>query len=666
MRFSLRNAKLRTKMVGGFLVVVALTFVGSGVAYWGMQQMDTAANEAVQRAKDANVALEASLYSVKLYQNQADLIINRDLSLIDEFQKKADYMEGLHRQLGEIVDTPEEQAWLAELDAADVAFGKVFHEGIVPEVQHQLKELIRQYDGESDVLIAQAEEAGVKIVESIQKELEEAIAKSDDKELKLRVEQVIAAQNMMYWMIKQYQNQADLIINQDVQSVEDFKQSMAMMDHYKELVAKAVDTDLERSLLAEIDKADEAYDALFFGKVLPEVERIIENRIATLDGQSDEHLAIIGERIDKIVASLNEEVEEAQGEFATNKTLAINVLLGFAIFSGFAGLLLGLWIARMITRPVGETLDVLKSVANGDYSEKVGYDSEDEVGQMATALNTTIDAVAQAMQEVKDAADREKEAQAKKAEEDRRRAEAQRQEAEEGERKVKHILEVAEKVADRDYSMEVTVSGDDALGQLGEGLKDFFGNKKRLEEEADKAARIEQEQAEELRRKVDGLLEVVAAAADGDLTREIHVVGDEPVDELAAGLKKMLTDLSGVISQVTESAAQFNEGSRVIAESSQSLASGAQTQSSSVEEVSASVEELNASIDGVKTNASEADAVAKKTNDLAERGGQAVQKSLEAMELIRTSSDQIAEIIQVISEIASQTNLLALNAAIEA
>jgi len=58
--------------------------------------------------------------------------------------------------------------------------------------------------------------------------------------------------------------------------------------------------------------------------------------------------------------------------------------------------------------------------------------------------------------------------------------------------------------------------------------------------------------------------------------------------------------------------------------------------------------------------------VAKKTNQLAEQGGQAVQKSIEAMELIRTSSEQIAEIIQVISEIASQTNLLALNAAIEA
>jgi methyl-accepting chemotaxis protein len=170
----------------------------------------------------------------------------------------------------------------------------------------------------------------------------------------------------------------------------------------------------------------------------------------------------------------------------------------------------------------------------------------------------------------------------------------------------------------------------------------------------------------DLRRKVDGLLNVVGAAAEGDLTKTITVEGDEPVDELAAGLKRMLEDLSGIIGQVTESAEQFNEGSRVIAESSQSLASGAQTQSASVEEVSASVEELTASIDGVKNNAQEADDVAKKTNDLAERGGQAVQKSIEAMELIRTSSDQIAEIIQVISEIASQTNLLALNAAIEA
>ncbi len=169
---------------------------------------------------------------------------------------------------------------------------------------------------------------------------------------------------------------------------------------------------------------------------------------------------------------------------------------------------------------------------------------------------------------------------------------------------------------------------------------------------------------------VAGPLNAAAATLEAmsqkDFTKSItgEYAGD--FEKLKDNVNTVVGNMKEALGQINESAAQFNEGSRVIAESSQSLASGAQTQSASVEEVSASIEELTASIDGVKSNANEADTVAKKTSDLAERGGNAVQKSVEAMELIRTSSDQIAEIIQVISEIASQTNLLALNAAIEA
>jgi methyl-accepting chemotaxis protein len=82
--------------------------------------------------------------------------------------------------------------------------------------------------------------------------------------------------------------------------------------------------------------------------------------------------------------------------------------------------------------------------------------------------------------------------------------------------------------------------------------------------------------------------------------------------------------------------------------------------------MSASTQELTRSIGTVRESSAEADQVAKSTSALAQDGGAAVKKSVEAMELIRKSSEQIGEIIQVISEIASQTNLLALNAAIEA
>jgi methyl-accepting chemotaxis protein len=136
--------------------------------------------------------------------------------------------------------------------------------------------------------------------------------------------------------------------------------------------------------------------------------------------------------------------------------------------------------------------------------------------------------------------------------------------------------------------------------------------------------------------------------------------------ELRDNVNQVIASIRSAIEQIKESGGQFSEGARVIAESSQTLAAGAQEQSSSVQQVTASIEELSRSVQSVKDNAHEADKVAKETNKLAEQGGMAVTKSIEAMELIRNSSTQIAEIIQVIAEIASQTNLLALNAAIEA
>ena len=151
-----------------------------------------------------------------------------------------------------------------------------------------------------------------------------------------------------------------------------------------------------------------------------------------------------------------------------------------------------------------------------------------------------------------------------------------------------------------------------------------------------------------------------------DFSKAIETKYPGAYGDLRDNVNAVVQNLRGALEQINESANQFTEGARVIAESSQNLATGAQEQSSSVEEMTAAIDELARSVDMVKENAVGADRIAKQTSGLAEQGGSAVQKSIEAMDLIKTSSNQISEIIQVISEIASQTNLLALNAAIEA
>ncbi|MBN2577444.1 MAG: methyl-accepting chemotaxis protein [Pirellulales bacterium] len=170
---------------------------------------------------------------------------------------------------------------------------------------------------------------------------------------------------------------------------------------------------------------------------------------------------------------------------------------------------------------------------------------------------------------------------------------------------------------------------------------------------------------------LDGLLrrdigETLKLMAEKNFSRPVQSEAVGVFGELKANVNRVVENMQIALEQITDSAHQFAEGARVIAESSQTLASGAQTQSSSVEQMSAAIEALAHSVTVVKENANEANQMASRTNLLADEGGQAVHKSIEAMELIRASSQQIGEIIRVISEIAGQTNLLALNAAIEA
>lgn len=171
----------------------------------------------------------------------------------------------------------------------------------------------------------------------------------------------------------------------------------------------------------------------------------------------------------------------------------------------------------------------------------------------------------------------------------------------------------------------------------------------------------------DLKKMVQGLNEKAIAAeaiAKGDLTTEVRLASDK--DRLGNAFQKMTSVLRDIIARANSAASQVATGSSQVSAASQSLSQGATEQASSVEEISSSVSEISSKIKNNASNASTASEVAAQAQAAAQQGNRQIEITLQAMNDINVSSQEISKIIKVIDDIAFQTNLLALNAAVEA
>ena len=92
----------------------------------------------------------------------------------------------------------------------------------------------------------------------------------------------------------------------------------------------------------------------------------------------------------------------------------------------------------------------------------------------------------------------------------------------------------------------------------------------------------------------------------------------------------------------------------------------AREQGEMVAKVSSAMSAMSSAVDSMNKAVAQATQYGKASLEAAEEGKRSVASTVEGMQAIAESSEQISDIIGVITEIAEQTNLLALNAAIEA
>lgn len=154
--------------------------------------------------------------------------------------------------------------------------------------------------------------------------------------------------------------------------------------------------------------------------------------------------------------------------------------------------------------------------------------------------------------------------------------------------------------------------------------------------------------------------------ARGNLNAMLEYFSRDEIGQLAEALREMKNKLADVVGAVLSGSEQIAAASEQLAQGNQDLSNRTEQQATALEETSAAIEEMNSSIKSNADNTKTADSLSREAVEKAGEGETTISRMINSMDEINLSSNRIADIIEVITNIAFQTNLLALNASIEA
>jgi len=212
--------------------------------------------------------------------------------------------------------------------------------------------------------------------------------------------------------------------------------------------------------------------------------------------------------------------------------------------------------------------------------------------------------------------------------------------------------------------------------ELGKVTEEFNSMAQQLQE----GLAREQAQVDDLRGKVDALMETVTRAAAGDLTSKITVSGDDAIGRLGNGLTRMFDNLRLLLTNVQKAGIQVTTSATEIAASAkQQEATGVEQAQTSVEVLS-TTKEISSNTSQLLKTMEEATAVADYTTTATSgaqlnlrRMDQTMQNMVNATDSINAKLAALSEkasninsVLTTITKVADQTNILSLNAAIEA
>ncbi|PYF09916.1 methyl-accepting chemotaxis protein [Rhodobacter viridis] len=335
----------------------------------------------------------------------------------------------------------------------------------------------------------------------------------------------------------------------------------------------------------------------------------------------------------RLAESILARVEAGSSKGHHHTTAAQATILGVAALAAGLGLAVTALAWRGIVRPLRQATRATARLAAGDTDAVVGLRAgPGEIGGLIGALTVFRDAMH----------DRNR-----RAAEDHARAEA---------------LIAAERAARQ--AEQAAAAADRARAQQDLAREEVERAERRQQREGAEAERAAQ--LEEQQQVVAQLARALGAMSAGDLTARIETAFPPAYEGLRADFNQAVARMADLLGEIIRSSGAVQAEAHQLGAASGELGRRTETQAASLEETAAAMNQMAASVAQAVAGAREAARAVGETRSTTASGRDVVRRTLQAMNDIAQSSEQISRITSVIDDIAFQTNLLALNAGVEA
>ncbi|MGD9947184.1 MAG: methyl-accepting chemotaxis protein [Desulfobulbus sp.] len=371
----MNNAKLATKIGGGFGFILILLLIVAGFSWYGLNQASTGISEYDRRANNLTLVAEIQEFMLEVRLQVKEYMINHSESSRQQYQG---FMNKLQEALDDAkgrIHNAERAAKIARIDQKIDSYQTAFEQLIV-DIQ------------ESDRIINNALRSLGSSMQTSLTDIMSSATRDDDTDL---VAKSAAVTHHMLLARLYAQRFLATVDSKDAKLVAD--ENSQMQQILGKIITDSSSAQKERAqkVLGEAKTYIEAFNSMAKAAI---------NRNTVYNETLNKIGTDIAEMVSHIHATYVSDQEKLGNSLKSASQTAIRSMLIIASIALLVGIVFALLLTRAITGPVRKTATFAQAMANGDFTTKLDVNQGDEIGVMAQSLNLMVGQLGSMIKEI--------------------------------------------------------------------------------------------------------------------------------------------------------------------------------------------------------------------------------------------------------------------------